>query len=368
VNVKSVDLRINPESLSFYLKSAEDGATYDRDDMTRCYVISRFTFVSWRDGSVQITSPIAGKTFTISDSSFLNVLSAFATARTIEEVLRNFPAAEKNIQEWIEAAILVDPESPEIAAVHHWDPASLALHVSSRDNAWRKTPGHATSAVAPRRSDDSIPLAQGGAAAPHIGGSDLTALLDARRSRRDWANLPISFSIFSDLLWLSARNRDHSRFKGAVSRPYPSGGAAYSLELYPILAQNAVETLDAGVYRYLPQWHALEVVSPFEADFHPFLVAAGRAMGTTPPPVSVIITSRYARQSEEYSCHAYSLVLKEVGCLYQTLYLVAGSLGLAACALGGGTPHGLLADLCSTTDLEEPVVGEFAIGAAADPA
>ena len=80
--------------------------------------------------------------------------------------------------------------------------------------------------------------------------------------------------------------------------------------------------------------------------------------------MAIIITSRYARQSEEYTRLAYTLVLKEVGCLFQTFYLVAELLGLAACALGGGTPPGPLAELCRTTELVEPVVGELAIGSA----
>lgn len=321
--------------------------------MPRRYVVSKFAFVSWRDGEVQITSPVTRTTFRTSDASVLNVLATFALPRTIEE-----DAAEP-INDWIAASILVDADVPEPATLHHWDRDALALYASSHDPAWRKKPGMTTDAIAPRRSAVTIPLAQGGVSDK----SDLAALLDARRSRRNWSRRPISVQVFSDLFWLSARNRAEARFQGHVSRPYPSGGAAYSLELYPVLADSAVETIDGGVYHYLADAHALELVSPFSADAHPFLVAAGRAAGTMPPPIAIVITSRFARQSEEYSRLAYSLVLKEVGCLFQTLYLVAESLGLAACALGGGTPVGLLAELCNTTEIEEPVVGAFAIGA-----
>jgi SagB-type dehydrogenase family enzyme len=332
--------------------------------MPQRYVVSELAIVSWRGGDVQITSPVARTTFSSGEPSVLRVLSAFAVPRRIEDVVQDFGSQDVAalIGKWIAAAILVDADSPQLAAVHHWDRDALALHASSRDRRFRKTPGHTTPAVAPRRSEVVIPLAPAGA----VPGSDLAALLDARRSRRVWASAPIGFQTFSDLFRLSARNRSHPQHTGHLSRPYPSGGAAYSLELYPVLGNDAVDSLASGVYRYLPEAHALELVSPFEPDYRPFLVAAGRAAGTTPPPVAIVITSRYARQSEEYSRLAYSLVLKEVGGLFQTLYLVAESLGLAACALGGGTPAGLLADLCNTTELEEPVVGEFAIGAAAD--
>jgi SagB-type dehydrogenase family enzyme len=327
--------------------------------MPKRYVVSEFVSVSWRDGDLQIASPVTATTLTTSDASLLVLLSAFAVPRTLEEVARENDAAV--IGEWIAAGILVDAGALELAAVlHHWDPQSLALHVSSRDPAFRKRSGHDTLAVAPRRSADTIPLAP--YSAPSRGAGDLAALLDARRSRRIWANTAIGMQTFSDLFWLAARNRADAR--GRVSRPYPSGGAAYSLELYPVLADHAVGTLASGVYRYLPEAHALETVSRSDADVQPFLQAARMAMAAAPPPVVIVITSRYARQSEEYGPIAYTLVLKEVGCLFQTLYLAAESLGLAACALGCGMPRALLAGLCDTWELEEPVVGEFALGAA----
>jgi len=55
-------------------------------------------------------------------------------------------------------------------------------------------------------------------------------------------------------------------------------------------------------------------------------------------------------------------VLKEVGCLFQTLYLVGEYLELAPCALGGGTSAGRFSHICNTTELAEPVVGEFILG------
>jgi SagB-type dehydrogenase family enzyme len=81
-----------------------------------------------------------------------------------------------------------------------------------------------------------------------------------------------------------------------------------------------------------------------------------------------VITSRIARQREVYGELAYSLVLKEVGGLYQTLYLVAEQLGLSACALGGGTPDTVFEQITNTTEFDEPIVGEFIIGRRDPPA
>lgn len=321
--------------------------------MPQRYVVSEYTIVSWREGAVEITSPVSAITFTYRDASVLRMLETFATPRAIDDLVFEDLAA------WIRASVLVDADARELAAAHFWDRDALALHASSRIRSWRKTPVEPSApAVAPRRSEEAIPLASGSRE------GELAALLEARRSRRVWAHAPIAFEAFSELFWLSARNRPTDR-TDHVSRPYPSGGAAYSLELYPVVAEAAVERVPAGVYRYLPEAHALEPVAPLDDDSRRVLTAAGHtAAATEPPPVAILITSRYARQSERYGRLAYSLVLKEVGCLFQTFYLAAEALGLAACALGRGTPPGLLARLCGTTELEEPVVGEFAIGAA----
>jgi SagB-type dehydrogenase family enzyme len=125
---------------------------------------------------------------------------------------------------------------------------------------------------------------------------------------------------------------------------------------------SAVEGMSAGVYRYRPRSHTLEVLSVQTIASVPILEAAGRSAGSHPPPVVLVITSRFAMPSAAYGVFAYSLVLKEVGALFQTFYLVAEHLGLAACALGGGTPDILFARLSSTAELAEPIVGEFMLG------
>jgi SagB-type dehydrogenase family enzyme len=164
---------------------------------------------------------------------------------------------------------------------------------------------------------------------------------------------------------MSARNRSFKLDglgQGYVNRPYPSGGAAYTLELYPVIAPEAVESIPAGVYRYLPDSHAFEAISKEATAYLPLLKAAGNSAASDPPPIVLVISSRFSRQSEVYGDLAYSLVLKEVGALFQTFYLVAEYLDLAACALGGGTPNDLFSHICNTEELTEPVVGEFMIG------
>jgi len=48
----------------------------------------------------------------------------------------------------------------------------------------------------------------------------------------------------------------------------------------------------------------------------------------------ITIAARFGRISWKYSSIAYSLILKDVGVLIQTLYLMATDLGLSGCAIG----------------------------------
>lgn len=334
--------------------------------MTKQWVVSAFTLVSWRAGRIEITSATSDTTLATDDIEFIRLVHAFAHPRTIEEVVHEFaePFPEQlpaRIDNLIRAGVLTPASECEAAASHHWDWSALAYHRRSRRPGFQKTPGQTTPRVAIRSVEKWIPLIRGYVEA----GRDLANVLEARRSWRVWSAAPIHLETFSRFLWLSARNRDISNEEMQdeyVSRPYPSGGAAYSLELYLVIARHAVETIPAGLYRYLPEWHGLEPVSTRSTDFLPFLEAAGRSAGTTTPPIVILVTSRFAKQSETYGDLAYSLVLKEVGCLFQTLYLVGEYLKLGPCALGGGAPAGRLARLCNTSELAEPVVGEFMLG------
>ncbi|MBR8834884.1 MAG: nitroreductase family protein [Stigonema ocellatum SAG 48.90 = DSM 106950] len=50
----------------------------------------------------------------------------------------------------------------------------------------------------------------------------------------------------------------------------------------------------------------------------------------------LVILTRFQRLSWKYEAIAYSLILMYIGILYQTMYLVATAMNLAACAQGSG--------------------------------
>jgi SagB-type dehydrogenase family enzyme len=83
------------------------------------------------------------------------------------------------------------------------------------------------------------------------------------------------------------------------------------------------------------------------------------------PQVVLVLTARFARMAWKYETMAYAVMLKHVGVIFQTLYLVATAMGLAPCALGNGGAD-LFARAAGLDPLVEGSVGEFVIGSQPD--
>jgi oxazoline/thiazoline dehydrogenase len=150
-----------------------------------------------------------------------------------------------------------------------------------------------------------------------------------------------------------------------ADRPYPSGGALHELEIYPLITR--CEGIAPGLWHYAAAAHALERVTGSDPATAA-LVAAARAAGVmaSDPQVVLIVTARFGRVMWKYHGMAYSLIMKHVGVLYQTIYLVATAMGLAVCGLGGG--DGL--DFAAASGLPyhaEGSVGELIVGTPAGP-
>lgn len=192
-------------------------------------------------------------------------------------------------------------------------------------------------------------------------------VLDGRRSIRDQDDAhPITIAQLGEFLYRAARERD--RFNDGkqdlASRPYPGGGAVYELELYPLV--RLCDGVEPGLYHYDPQTHTLGLVAE-PGPRTTLLQEYSRMMALmeTPTQVLILVAARFGRVTWKYEQMAYALVLKHVGVLYQTMYLVATAMGLAPCALGGGNADAFAA----ATGLDyyaEPAVGEFILGSRAE--
>jgi SagB-type dehydrogenase family enzyme len=83
--------------------------------------------------------------------------------------------------------------------------------------------------------------------------------------------------------------------------------------------------------------------------------------GAKTPEILVLLTSKLSRLSSKYKSFAYSLSLKHTGIIFQTLYLTAFAMGIAACAIDGGDSD-LFENISKIDYYEEALIGEFIIG------
>src|ERR1700732_2289272 len=84
------------------------------------------------------------------------------------------------------------------------------------------------------------------------------------------------------------------------------------------------------------------------------------------PQILITIAARFGRVSWKYSSLAYALILKEVGALMQTFYVMATDMGLGGCAIGT-TNIELFAKMTGLQFHVEGPVGQFALGRGAKP-
>jgi SagB-type dehydrogenase family enzyme len=197
---------------------------------------------------------------------------------------------------------------------------------------------------------------------------------EARRSVRAYAARPLSDRQLGEFLYRVGHVSDYREEEVATPagpvpmayapRPYPAGGGLYELELYA--AVNACENLAPGLYHYDPAGHQLHRLSGRTAAVERLLADAGRATAIPPERLQVLIVlaARFPRITWKYASIAYALVLKHVGVLYQTMYLVAAAMGLAPCAVGLGNAD-LFARAAGTDYYAETSVGEFLLGSRA---
>ena len=198
--------------------------------------------------------------------------------------------------------------------------------------------------------------------------SPVAKLLRERHSTHSFDDQqPITLVELSQFLDSTARvsSRSRTRIEGRPAveyapRPYPSAGACYELELY--LAVDKCEGLARGFYHYDAGDHALVPIAVSANALDALLTGAEYAMGASgTPQILITIAARFGRISWKYSSIAYALILKDVGVLTQTLYLMATDMGLGGCAIGS-TNIDLFASMTGIDFHVEGPVGQFVIG------
>ena len=117
-------------------------------------------------------------------------------------------------------------------------------------------------------------------------------------------------------------------------RAYPSSGALYAVEIYPVVF--GVEGLEPGIYHYVAADNALEAVR-IEADLSSVIEAClpvEREM-VSGAGAMICLVGEFRRHETKYGEGGYRMMVAEAGHISQNLVLSAAALGLSARPFGG---------------------------------
>lgn len=196
---------------------------------------------------------------------------------------------------------------------------SAGCAASTAPVATEPRPGYSAATALPAPSD--------------LGSATLADALAARRSVREFGDLPLSTQEVSDLLWAAQGVTSE-----AGGRTAPSAGALYPLEVYVVT--------EGQVLHYRPDGHRIEA-----RDSSTVRVAVADAVGqdsAREAPAVVVISGVVARVEPKYGGRAERYVLLEAGHAAQNLLLAATALGL------GGVPIGAFGDDALARALDLP--------------
>ena len=337
--------------------------------------LCRFAYVRSVDGVLVLESPRAHARMLLPDGRAAALLAALAAPRLLADVAAAADVAPAPQRDRLFFSLLAshdfievgDTPPDEAAARDQWEFHDLLFHGRSRSGrhlypwgaTYRWAGVHDPLPAVKDMAGVSIPLRRPDLADLERSDPSLTTVIEGRRSRRIPGPMPLTLDQLGELLFRTSRVRARTRtdHEEVSSRPYPGGGADYELEIYPVV--NRVEGLAAGLYYYHPLnnvLHPIEAGAPDRAAL--FRDAAQKARLEVFPDVLLCFTARFQRLSFKYSSIAYAVMLKDLGALYQNLYLVATAMGLAPCALGSGDIE-LFARASGLSPMIEPSVGEF---------
>jgi SagB-type dehydrogenase family enzyme len=350
-------------------------------------VLSRFAYLRRRGNEMVLESPRAGALFKICDPKIASALATLSTPHPIARLRReeDFPGLEL-LALLVSCQILLKIDGADDAGLRPaegdhdlvlWDFHDLLFHTRATQGrhanplggvvpyAGLISPLPAVRPPWPGQRIDLDKISDAEAISP------IARLLRERHSTRSFdAKLPITLAELSQLLGGMARVLSNWEAPVDVGdagpvveyavRPYPSAGASYALELY--LAVNQCDGLARGFYHYDAGAHALVNIDIRANELDAHLAGAEFSMGAPDKPqILITIAARFGRMSWKYSSIAYALILKDVGVLTQTLYLMATDMGLGGCAIGSVNID-LFAKMTGIEFHVEGAVGQFALG------
>jgi len=191
--------------------------------------------------------------------------------------------------------------------------------------------------------------------------STLEKSLEKRISTRTYSKRKLSLSEISKLLFYSfgitkisiKDNWDTAR------RTYPSAGARYPLEVYPIIFHS--KDIGPGIYHYEVKTNSLELMR--EGNFMEQILESvtNEQRWIENCSMIILISAVFERTQAKYEERGYRFILMEAGHVCQNVYLMSAALELGCCAIGGFLDE-KLNELLDLDGKEESVINFIVVG------
>ncbi|MBE9213357.1 SagB family peptide dehydrogenase [Plectonema cf. radiosum LEGE 06105] len=349
-------------------------------DWDKNFNLSRFAFLRQENQQFVLESPLSKAKIILLDwraAALIGKLAQSDSSLTLENLADSLINVEivQSLIKLLIATKMISLE-PESEALAEWQFHNLLFHRQTRlkrlDDARKsQIPSFEDSErahfVKSPMSDEVIFLEK-----PHLEALaktdiSLTQAIESRQSIREYDNQPITLKQLGEFLYRCARvkevytrEEDIMNIGELTKRPYPAGGALYELEIYPVI--NQCQGLDSGLYHYQPLSHALYAIADGNSTVEALIFDAWKSTGQqNVPQVLLIVTARFGRLFWKYYAIGYGLILKHIGVLFQTFYLVATAMQLAPSAIGAGNSEQFV-KIANLNEYEESSVGEFILG------
>lgn len=369
------------EEVATLVPLAEEFDLPDSDPLEAAehWKLSKFQYVQTEDGVPVARSALGLALVRIHEPSALALMGRFTAATTPDKALAQGDLGNRGagfLRLLAHAGVLLpcDAEGRTLDDTDEqrrmWDFHELVYHSRSRIGrsgfrigaTWEFRDEIAKPAClrdSPWRGNGMIPLYR-----PQVLSRDMPLFeaMETRRSIRAYSPVPITACELGEFLFRTMRVRSYVQNgeHEIASRPYPNGGGLYEQELYVTI--EACADLPRGFYHYDAQAHALCLINTPNEDMARLVEEAVSATaGLGRPQVLFTIASRFAAFNWKYSAMCYAAQLKNVGAIYQTMYLVATAMGLGGCGLGLGNAD-RFARMTGHDYATEGSIGEFMIG------
>ncbi len=372
---------VQPPPEPVELPPATDSPTDKAMSPDKAYRLSRFVSLRPTKEGLLAESLLSGRWLLVPNAAGQSLLLTFLSPVRPGDLLASLdqdkrPAVSRFLERCHEYRLLtaVDDDGEtddDRGSLAHWEFHDLLFHVRSRQGRNPAPVGatyHLVDKVAPEPAFKTgpkaaiIPLERPPANDSGTGSPSLTETLENRRSR--YGVEPLDLASLGEFLYRTCRVTGQKKTDDGdllLKKLHPSGGSFHSLEVYVV--PRRCPGLSGGLYHYRALEHALTPVADDGPEVEELLREAQQATGVLPdlPSVLFIISARFRRVSRKYQSLAYRIILKEVGALFQTMYLVATAMELSPCALGSGDSD-RFARVTGTDYYRETSVGEFILG------